>query len=111
MRRGEIAVEALFEPMQTCGDALLGIGDWRAGQALPGLQELEACCADEPVTERGDLFLDLVLGFGDQLGRSGRGGGAQVGGKVGDGEVGFVADGRDYGQFRSWRWPARRAPS
>ncbi len=43
---------------------------------------------------------DLVLCFCDELGGGGGSGGAQVRGEVGDGEVGFMADGGDDGQAR-----------
>ncbi len=48
----------------------------------------------------GEVLGDLVLGFGDQLGGGGRGGRAEVGSEVGDGEVGLMADGGDHGQAR-----------
>ena len=38
---------------------------------------------------------DFVLGLGDELGGGRGSGSAEVGGEVGDGEVGFVADGGD----------------
>ena len=43
---------------------------------------------------------DFVLGLGDELGGGRGSGSAKVGGEVGDGEVGFVADGGDDGEWR-----------
>ena len=55
--------------------------------------------AAEALAQGGDGLLDLLLGADDDFG-SGRGsGGAQVGDKIADGEVGLVADGRDDGDF------------
>ena len=45
-------------------------------------------------------LLDAVLGGGDEFGGSRGGGGAQVGDKVRDGEIGLVADCGDGGEFR-----------
>ncbi len=84
--------------MQERGDARLGAADGQTGEALAGLQELEAGGAVEAVRVGGDMLGDLVLGLGDELGGGGGGGSAEVGGEIGDGEVGFVADGGDDGQ-------------
>ena len=84
--------------MQKRGDARLGAADGQAGEALAGLQELEAGGALEAVGVGGEMLGDLVLGLGDELGGGGGSGGAEVGGEVGDGEVGFMADGGDDGK-------------
>ena len=107
---GEV-VEALGLAVQKRGDAGLGAADGQAGEALAGLQELEAGGAFETVGLVGEVLGDLVLGFGDELGGGGGRGGAEVGGEVGDGEVGFVADGGDDGELRRRRWRGRRARS
>ncbi len=91
-------VKALGLAVQERGDARLGAADGQAVEALAGLKELEAGGALETVGVGGDVLGELVLGFGDELGGGGRSGGAEVGGEVGDGEVGFVADGGDDGE-------------
>jgi len=94
---GEV-VDALGEAMEKHGDAALGaVGRRGAGEALPGLEKLEACGALEAMLIRGEVLGDLVLRLGDELGGCGRRGCAEVGGEVGDGEVGLVADGRNNG--------------
>ena len=85
--------------MEERGDARFGAADGYTGKALMGLQELEAGGAFDAVGLVGEVFGDFVLGLGDELGGSGGRGGAEVGGEVGDGEVGFVADGGDNGKF------------
>ena len=53
----------------------------------------------QTLVERGGMIFDFLAGADDQLGgRRGRGG-AEVGNKVDDGEVGFVADGGDHGDL------------
>ena len=96
---GEV-VEALGVAVEERGDAGLGAGDGQVGEALAGLQELEADGAGKTVELGGQVLGDFVLGFGDELGGGGWGGGAEVGGEVGDGEVGFMADGGDDGKAR-----------
>ena len=95
---GEV-VDALGLAMQERGDAGLGAADGHAGEALTGLEKLEARGTFEAVLLVGQVLGDLVLGFGDELGGGGGRGGAEVGGEVGDGEVGFVADGGDNGEL------------
>ena len=84
--------------MKEHGDAGFGAANGQAREALVGMQELEPGCAFETMLIGGEVFGDLVLGFGDELGGGGRSGGAEVGGEVGDGEVGFVTDGGDDGE-------------
>ena len=91
-------VEALGEPVKKRGDAGFGAGDGDAGEALAGLKELEVAAAFQAGIEAGEVLCDAVLGLGDELGGGGRRGRAQVGDEVGDGEVGFVADGGDDGK-------------
>ena len=92
-------VEALGEPVKKRGDAGFGAGDGDARETLAGLEELEAAGAFEAGIEAGEVLGDAVLGLGDELG-GGRGRGrAEVGDEVGDGEVGFVADGGDHGNL------------
>ena len=108
--KGEV-VEALGLAVNERGDARFGAADGQAGEALVGLQKLEAGGAFETVGLVGEMLGDLVLGFGDELGGGGGRGGAEVGGEVGDGEVGFVADGGDDGESASERSRGRRARS
>ncbi len=89
-------VEALGEPVKKRGDTGFGAGDGNAGQTLPGLEELEAAGALEAGVEAGEVLGDAVLGLGDELGGGRRGGRAEVGDEVSDGEVGFVAYGGDH---------------
>jgi len=63
------------------------------------LEELETGGAIKTVRLLGEVLGDFVLRLGDELGGGGRGRSAEVGGEVGDGEVGFVADGGDDGEF------------
>ena len=93
-------VEALGEPVKKGGDAGFGAGDGNAGEALAGLEELEAAGAFQAGIEAGEVVGDAVLGLGDELGGGGRRGRAEVGDEVGDGEVGFVAYGGDDGNLR-----------
>jgi hypothetical protein len=53
----------------------------------------------EPVFVCDEMLGDLVLSFGNELGGGRRRGSAEVGGKVGDGEIGFVTDGGDDGEL------------
>ena len=69
-------------------------------EPLAGLQKLKARGAFEAVRLRCQVLGDLVLRLGDEFGCGGGRGGAQVGGEVGDGEVGFMADGGDDGKLR-----------
>ena len=96
---GEL-VEALGETMEESGDArLCAVCRGGAGEALACSEELEAVGTGKAVKLGGEMLLDLVLGLGYQLGCGGRGGGAEVGGEVGDGEVSFMADGGDDGEI------------
>ena len=92
-------VESLGLAVEERGDSGFGAADGDAGEALAGLEELEAGGAFEAVRLIGEVLGDLVLSFSDELGGGGGGWGAEVGGKVGDGEVGFVANGGDDGEF------------
>ena len=47
-----------------------------------------------------DRFEQAFFGADDELGGRGGRGRAQIGDKIGDGEIGFVADGGDNGHFR-----------
>src|SRR5271165_5095487 len=67
-------------------------------EMLAGLQKLEADGAVEAMRLVGQVFDDFVLGFGNQFCRGGRGGGAEVGDEIGDGEVGFMPDSRNDGE-------------
>ena len=51
---------------------------------------------DERLAKVGDVFVEFAAGVDDEFGGRGRGGGANVGDEIGDGEIGFVADARDY---------------
>ena len=95
---GEV-VEALGLAVEQGGDTRLGAADGQAGEALAGLEELEAGGAFETVGLVGEVLGDFVLGLGDEFGGGGGRGCAEVGGEVGDGEVGFVADGGDDGEL------------
>ena len=63
------------------------------------LQELESGGAVQTMRLLGDVLCDFVLGLGDKLGGGGRRRRAKVGDEVGNGEVGFVANGGDDGEF------------
>ncbi len=104
-------VEALGEAVEKRGDARLRSADGQAGEALAGLQELEAGGALKAVGVGGEMLGDLVLGFGDELGGGGGGGGAEVGGKVGDGEVGFMAYRGNDGKAAAMQSRGLRVPS
>ena len=91
-------VQPLGQPVQQRGHAAFGAAHGQAGEALAGLQQLEARGAVQAVRLLGQVLGNLVLRLGDQLG-GGRGRGrAQVGDKIGDGEVGFVTYGGDHGK-------------
>ena len=94
-------VQALGQAMEKCIDASFGAADRQAGKPLAGLQQLVARGAVEPVRLLGQPFGDLVLRLCNQFGGSGRRGSAQVGNKIGDGEVGLVANRGDHRQSRS----------
>jgi len=93
-----LLVEALLVAVDAGGEALTGAGESWAGESFAKLEELEAGGAVEAAAEVGEVVADAVLGFGDELGGGGGGGGAEVGDEIGDGEVGFVADGGDDGE-------------
>jgi hypothetical protein len=57
------------------------------------MEKLETHGAGKALVLRGEVFADLMLGLGDQLSSGGRGWCAQVGYKVGDGEVGLMSYG------------------
>jgi len=91
-------VEALGGAAQERGHARLGTVCGQAGEALAGIEKLKADGAIEPVGLVGEVLGDLVLDLGDELSGGGGRGGAEVGDKVGDGEVGFMADGGNDGE-------------
>ena len=92
-------VEALGKAVQHRGDARFGaIRRGGAGEKLAGLQELEADGALEALKLDGQVICNFVVSLGDEFGGGRRRRRAQVGGEVGDGEVGFVANGGDDGQ-------------
>ena len=84
--------------MQQRGDARLGAADGQPCEALAGLQKLEARGALQAMRLRRQMLGDFVLRLGDELGRGGGRGRAQVGGEVGDGEVGFMPYRGNHGQ-------------
>src|ERR1700722_7303926 len=88
----ERAIETLLEPVQQRGQARFQVANGKAGQPLTGLQKLEARGAFQPMRLRCEALADSLLSFGDGFCSSGGGGRSQVGGKVRDGEVGFVSD-------------------
>ena len=82
-----------------------GRGSGKPGKALLGAhQQVAAGLVQTPVQLLQPL-LHLVLRLGEQFRRGGGCGRAQVGDKIGDGEVGFVADGGDHRQLETWQWP------
>ena len=92
-------VEALGLAVEERGDAGLGATDGDTGEALARLEKLKAGGAFEAVLLVGEVLGDFVLGFCDEFGGGGGRGGTEVGNEVGDGEVGFVADGGDDGEL------------
>ena len=92
-RRSSRVIEPLLQSVQQRGQARFHVADGKARQPLAGLQKLEARGAFQAMRLRCETLGDFVLGFGDELGRGRRRWRAQVGGKVRDGEVGFVSDG------------------
>ena len=88
-------IEPLAETIEHCSHARFDAADGQVCEPLTGLQKLEARGAFQAVRLRGQMFGDLVLRLGDEFGCSGRCGRAQVGDKVGDGEVGFVSNRRN----------------
>lgn len=95
LAEGEV-VETLGEAMEQRGNAGVGAAYLYVGEMLPDLEKLKAGGALEPCRLRGETVANFVMGFGDQLSRGGWRGSAEVGGKVGDGEVGFMAHGGDH---------------
>src|SRR5882762_3395896 len=57
--------------------------------------------AGEGFAQVGDVLIELGARLNDELGGGGRRGSANVGDEIGDGEIGFVADAGDHGNFRS----------
>src|SRR6266700_2121432 len=55
--------------------------------------------AGEGFAEFGDMFIEFTAGLDNKLGGRGRSGGADIGDEIGDGEIGFVADAGDDGNF------------
>ena len=93
-------VEPLRKAMQKCEYARLGAANLHMGKALARLQELKAGGALQAVRLRSEVLGDFVLRLGDELRCGGGRGRAQVGSKVGDREIGFMADGGNDGQAR-----------
>ena len=85
--------------MEKRGDTGFGAADGYAGEALAGLEELETGGAVKAMRLVGKVLGDFVLSFSDEFGGGGGRGGTEVGGEVGNGEVGFVADGGDDGEL------------
>ena len=94
-------VKPLGRAVQQRGDARLRTGDGQTREPLARLQKLKAGRAVQAVNQVCDTLRDLVLGLGNQLGGGRGGGSAQVGGKIGNGEICFVTDGGNHGQARS----------
>jgi|SRR5213593_3890934 len=55
--------------------------------------------AGEGFAQVGDMLIEFTAGLDDKLGGGGRSGGADIGDKIRDGEIGFVADAGDDGNF------------
>jgi membrane protein CcdC involved in cytochrome C biogenesis len=91
-------VEALGAAADVGEQAAVHLADRDGGEALAGEHELIADGAVDAGVEGLDALLDAMLRGGDELGGGGRRGGAEVGDEIRDGEVGFVADGGDYGE-------------
>ena len=94
-------VKPLGRSMQQCGHSSFGSADGQSRQPLSRLEQLKAGGAVEAADEILDPLGNLVLGCGNQFGGGGRGGCAQVGDKIGDGEIGFMTDGGNDRQARS----------
>src|SRR6185312_10873476 len=71
-----------------------------AGKSLPRLHDSIARGAVEPLRELLQMLFNLMLRLSDQFCGGGGRGSAEVGDEIGDGEVGFVADGGNDGQIR-----------
>jgi len=93
----------VVEALLAAGDGVVDAGEdvrgREAGEALAGVEEVEAAGAEDGAAEIFDALPNAVLGGGDDLGGGGGSGGAEVGDEVGDGEVGLVADGGDDGKL------------
>ena len=91
-------VEAALAQLNASGlvDVIVLARGGHMREPLPRLQQLKARRALQAMHLPGNIFGNLVLRLGDQL-AGGRGRGrAQVGHKVGDGEIGLVPNGRDH---------------
>src|SRR6266850_1905262 len=64
-------------------------------------QQAIANQAGERFAQFDDVFVELGARLDDELGSGGRRRGAQVGNEIGNGEIGFVADAGDHGNFGS----------
>src|SRR6266568_5243656 len=53
----------------------------------------------ESAAEVGNVFVEFATRLNDELGSGGRRGGADVGDKIGNGEIGFVPDAGDNGNL------------
>jgi len=84
-------VEALGLAMNQCRDARFGSADRQTREAPAGEEKPEADGAREALILRGKMLGDFVLGLGDELSGGGGGWCAQVGYKIGDGEVGLMS--------------------
>ena len=78
------------------GAAEDGVGG-EGGEALVEAEEVVAAGAGEAGVETVEAVGEVVLGGGEELGGGGGGGGTEIGGCVGDGGVGGVADAGDDG--------------
>lgn len=93
-------VEPLCGAVQKRSNAGFGAINAQRCNTLLRLQHAKAHGAVEPLRLRCDVVGDIVLRGGDEFSGGGGSRGAQVGDKVGNGEVGFVANGGDHRQHR-----------
>jgi len=69
------------------------------GEGLAAHQQAVTHGAAEAVIQSGGVIFDFLAGADDEFGRSRGRGSAEVGNEVDDREIGFVADGGDYGDL------------
>ncbi len=92
------ALALLAEEIEWAAEAAAG------GKFVDALAEIEKTVTDEAgerFSQIGDVFIELAAGLDDEFGGGGGRGSANIGDKIRDGEIGFVADAGDDGNLGS----------